>query len=158
MIEGVRLRTLEPHADERGSLTEVLRADWPEFAHFGQAILTINEPGVIRGWHWHHRQTDVIIPVRGRVLVPLYDGRPDSPTHRALEERVSEDGKRFALFVPPGVYHGYRTIGDEAAMILNFPSELYDRARPDEERVPHDDPAIGYGWVGGSGIDRVPMS
>jgi dTDP-4-dehydrorhamnose 3,5-epimerase len=148
MIEGVRVHVLEPHADERGSLTEVLRADWPEFVRFGQAILTINQPGVVRGWHWHHHQVDVIVPVRGRVLLPLYDGRPGSPTHGAIEERVSEEGTRFALFVPPGVYHGYRTLGGEPAMILNFPSELYDPTRPDEARVPHDDPAIGYSWLG----------
>jgi dTDP-4-dehydrorhamnose 3,5-epimerase len=147
MIEGVRLHPLETHSDERGSLTEMLRADWPEFLRFGQAILTVNLPGVIRGWHWHHRQTDVIVPVRGRVLLPVYDGRPDSRTRGVLDERISEDGNRFALFVPPGVYHGYRTLGDEPAMIINFPSELYDRARPDEERVAHDDQAIGYSWL-----------
>lgn len=156
MIEGVRVHHLEPHSDERGSLTEVLRADWPEFTRFGQAILTINRPGVIRGWHWHRRQIDVIVPVSGRVLVPLYDGRADSPTHRALEQRVSEDGARFALFVPPGVYHGYRTLGDEAATILNFPSELYDPRQPDEQRVPFDDKSIGYDWVAAekSGSER----
>lgn len=147
MIEGVRVRQLEPHVDERGSLTEVLRSDWPEYTRFGQAIITVNKPGMIRGWHWHHRQTDVIVVVRGRVLVPLYDGRPDSPTRGQLQAQISEDGRRFALFVPPGVYHGYRTIGEDAATILNFPDQPYDRAAPDEERVPFDDPGIGYAWV-----------
>ena len=114
----------------------------------GQAIITVNRPGVIRGWHWHHRQTDIIVAVHGRVLLPLYDGRADSPTRGKIEERISEDGRRFALFVPPGVYHGYRTIGDEPATILNFPTETYNDAAPDEERVPFDDPAIGYAWTG----------
>jgi dTDP-4-dehydrorhamnose 3,5-epimerase len=146
MIEGVRIRALEPHADARGSLTEVLRSDWPEFTRFGQAIVTVNAPGVIRGWHWHRRQTDVIVPIHGRVLLPLYDGRPGSPTHGALEEHVSDDGRRLALFVPPGVYHGYRTLGPDAAIIVNFPDLVYDPAEPDEVRVPHDAPEIGYRW------------
>jgi dTDP-4-dehydrorhamnose 3,5-epimerase len=146
VIEGVRLRELESHADERGSLTEVLRSDWPEYARFGQAILTVNNPGVIRGWHWHKHQTDVIVVVRGRVLLPLYDGRPNSSTRGQLEERVSDDGQRFALFVPPGVYHGYRTLGSAPATILNFPDRTYDVAAPDEERVAFDDPVIGYEW------------
>jgi dTDP-4-dehydrorhamnose 3,5-epimerase len=40
VIEGVRVRALERHADDRGSLTELLRSDWPEFTRFGQAIVT----------------------------------------------------------------------------------------------------------------------
>jgi dTDP-4-dehydrorhamnose 3,5-epimerase len=146
VIAGVRVHELESHVDERGSLTEVLRSDWPEYARFGQAILTVNNPGVIRGWHWHRQQTDVIVVVRGRVLLPLYDGRPNSATRGQLEERVTEDGRRFALFVPPGVYHGYRTLGAEPATILNFPDRTYDVAAPDEERAAFDDPAIGYEW------------
>jgi len=146
VIEGVRVHRLEPHVDERGSLTEMLRADWPEFVRFGQAIVTVNPPGVIRGWHWHHRQTDVVVPIRGRVLLPLYDGREGSKTKGTIEVRISDEKERFALFVPPGVYHGYRTLGTEPAMIVNFPSELYDRTHPDEERIAFDDPAIGYRW------------
>lgn len=146
MIDGVRVRVLEPHMDARGSLTEVLRADWPEFTRFGQAIVTVNAPGVIRGWHWHRRQTDVIVAISGRVLLPLYDGRAGSPTRGQVMEHVSDDGGRIALFVPPGVYHGYRTLGDEAAIILNFPDTVYDPAAPDEVRVAHDAPEIGYRW------------
>lgn len=146
MIEGVRVRQLARHGDARGSLTELLRSDWAEFSRFGQAIFTVNQPGVIRGWHWHRRQTDVIVVVAGAALVPLYDGRAASPTHRQLEEHVLDEQNFVAVFVPPGVYHGYRTISEAPALILNFPDALYDAARPDEERVPHDDPAIGYRW------------
>lgn len=145
-IDGVRIRELKPHADVRGSLTEVLRSDWPEFARFGQAIVTVNAPGVIRGWHWHERQTDVIVVLVGRVLLPLYDGRAGSPTRGALWHRIAGDGKPFALFVPPGVYHGYRTIGPEPAVILNVPSEVYDPTDPDERRIPHDDTSVGFDW------------
>jgi dTDP-4-dehydrorhamnose 3,5-epimerase len=146
VIEGVRVRRLVRHSDARGSLTELLRSDWPEFSHFGQAIVTVNQPGVIRGWHWHRRQTDVIVVVAGAALVPLYDGRAGSATHRQLDEHVLSDDQLAAVFVPPGVYHGYRTIGETPALILNFPDAPYDPAHPDEERVPHDDPAIGYRW------------
>jgi len=140
------MRTLEAHADERGSLTEVLRADWPEFGSFAQAIVTVNAPGVIRGWHWHRRQADVIVVIAGRVLLPLYDAREDSPTRGNLAVRVAGDGPPFALFVPPGVYHGYRTLGSAPATILNFPDRLYDPADPDEVRLAHDDPTVGYSW------------
>ena len=113
---------------------------------FGQAIVTLNAPGVIRGWHWHDRQTDAIVVLAGQVLLPLYDGRDGSPTRGAIWHRVADGGRPFALFVPPGVYHGYKTVGSEAALILNVPSDVYDPAAPDEHRIPHDDPAIGFDW------------
>lgn len=146
MIEGVHVRRLVPHADARGSLTEILRSDWPGFAGFGQAILTVNLPGVIRAWHWHRRQTDVIVVIRGRVLLPLFDGRQGSSTFQVVDEHVGDGDAPIALFVPPGVYHGYKTLGEAAAMILNFPDQLYDPDHPDEERVPHDSPIVGYDW------------
>jgi dTDP-4-dehydrorhamnose 3,5-epimerase len=146
VIEGVRRRALEPHVDERGSLTELVRSDWPEFTSFGQAILTVNEPGVIRGWHWHHEQTDVIVVITGRVVIPLYDGRAGSPTHGAIDEHLSDEGDRFALFVPPGVYHGYRTLGTSAALIVNVPDRVYDPARPDEVRIDPFSPEVPYAW------------
>jgi dTDP-4-dehydrorhamnose 3,5-epimerase len=146
MIDGVQVRPLTVHADERGSLTEVLRRDWPGFAGFGQALVTVNNPGVIRGWHWHRRQTDIIVVIQGRAVLPLYDGREGSGSFGRVEEHIGDGGAPFALVVPPGVYHGYKTLGSEPATILNFPSELYDAAAPDEERVPHDAPHIGYDW------------
>ncbi len=145
-IDGVRIRPLVAHADDRGSLTEVLRSDWPEFERFGQAIVTVNLPGVIRGWHWHRHQTDVIVVISGVAVIPLYDAREGSPTRGTVEEHLSDERQRFALFVPPGVYHGYKTLGASPAVILNFPSRTYDPQRLDEERVAHDDPAIPYDW------------
>jgi dTDP-4-dehydrorhamnose 3,5-epimerase len=151
VIEGVRVRDLEPHADARGCLTELLRSDWPEFTRFGQAIATVNKPGVIRAWHWHREQTDVIVVLQGRALLPLFDGRPGSPTFGQIEERIGDGDHPFALVVPPGVYHGYKTIGVEPALILNFPDRTYDPCDPDEQRIPYDDPSVPYDWSAGSG-------
>jgi dTDP-4-dehydrorhamnose 3,5-epimerase len=146
VIEGVRVRPLVRHSDERGSLTELLRSDWPEFTRFGQAIFTVNQPGVIRGWHWHDRQTDLIVVMEGRAKVPLYDGRRGSPTFGQVEEHVCGGADLKAIFVPPGVWHGYKTVSAEPAIIVNFPDQVYDPAQPDEHRVPHDAPDVPYHW------------
>ncbi len=146
MIEGVRVRKLVPHVDERGSLTEVLRSDWPEFAGFGQALVTVNLPGVIRAWHWHRRQTDCIVVVQGTAKLLLYDARPGSPTRGELNEFVVGQDNLVAVVVPPGVYHGYLTLGTRPALILNFPDRVYDYEHPDEERLPVDSPEVPYRW------------
>lgn len=144
MIQGVRLRPLVRHEDERGSLVELLRSDWPEFTRFGQAIITVNLPGVIRAWHWHTRQTDYAVVVSGTAKLPLYDGREGSPTRGDVEEYVLGDGNFAGLLIPPGVYHGYKTLGDRPALIVNFPDRVYDPA--DEHRIPFDTTEIPYRW------------
>jgi dTDP-4-dehydrorhamnose 3,5-epimerase len=146
MIEGVRIRRLEPHRDARGSLTELLRSDWSEFTRFGQAILTVNLPGVVRGWHSHRRQTDVIVVIAGRAVVGLYDARAASPTFGAAEGHIVDGNDPVAIFVPPQVFHGYKTLGEAPAFIANFPDQLYDPTMPDEERVPADAPHIPFDW------------
>ena len=112
----------------------------------GQAIVTVNKPGVIRGWHWHDRQTDVIVVVSGRAKVPLYDGRKGSKTFGQIEEHVCGDDDLKAVFVPPGVWHGYKTVSSEPAIIVNFPDQVYDAAHPDENRAPHDALGVPYDW------------
>lgn len=146
MIEGVRIRKLLAHRDERGALTELLRSDWPEFGRFGQAILTENAPGVVRGWHMHHRQTDVVVVIAGRLVIALYDAREGSPTFGQVDEHLAEESAAFALFVPPGVFHGYKTLGTAPAHIVNLPDQVYDAAEPDEVRVDPYDPSIPYDW------------
>ncbi len=146
MIEGVRLRPLVRHVDERGSLTELLRSDWPEFRRFGQATVTVNDPGVIRAWHWHERQTDLFVVVSGMVKLPLYDARDGSPTRGELNEFFLGDDNFAALVVPPGVYHGYKTVGAKPALIVNFPDQLYDPSHPDEQRIPDDSRDVPYRW------------
>jgi dTDP-4-dehydrorhamnose 3,5-epimerase len=142
----VRLRLLTRHVDERGSLTEILRSDWPEFRGFAQATATLNYPGVIRAWHWHEQQTDLFVVISGMVKLPLYDARPDSQSHGAIAEFFLGEDNFAALLVPAGIYHGYKTVGHSPALILNFPDRLYDRERPDEHRIAHDAPDVPYTW------------
>lgn len=147
MIEGVTVRELDKHADDRGFLMEVLRSDWDDvFRKFGQAYVSMNYPGVIRAWHFHKKQWDLFVCVAGMIKVVLYDGRAGSPTHKRIDEFVVGSHRPVAILIPPGVLHGYQTVGVEPALLLNFPTELYNASRSDEFRLPHDSPEIGYSW------------
>lgn len=145
MIEGVVVRELKKNVDDRGYLMEVLRSDWSDlFKRFGQAYVSLNYPGVIRAWHYHKRQWDVLVCLSGAIKVPLYDAREDSRTKGAIDEHVIGDDRPAAILIPPGVYHGYQTVSPTSSLLLNLPSELYDGS--DEFRVPHDAPDVPYSW------------
>jgi len=60
MIEGVVTKQLKQFADERESLTEILRTDWEHFQKFGQVYVTAAYQQVVKAWHMHKKQTDNI--------------------------------------------------------------------------------------------------
>jgi dTDP-4-dehydrorhamnose 3,5-epimerase len=139
-IDGVLVKPLVWHNDQRGSLAELVRVDDPDligdFAGFGQVYVTTLYPGVVKGWHQHARQWDRMVCLRGRVMLGLVDAREDSPTHGA-ELRVMLGDRNFSVvLVPAGVWHGLKNIGTEEAMVCNVVSQPYDQADPDEIRIP----------------------
>ncbi|MER3403003.1 MAG: dTDP-4-dehydrorhamnose 3,5-epimerase [Armatimonadota bacterium] len=145
-IEGVLVKPLVPHVDERGYLMELLRCDAPYFQKFGQAYVALNYPGVIRAWHWHEKQTDYWVVVKGTIKAVLYDRRPESPTYGVINEFFLGEHQPMLLIIPPQVAHGYKTVGVEPSLLINFPTEPYQREQPDEFRLPYDTPEIPYDW------------
>jgi dTDP-4-dehydrorhamnose 3,5-epimerase len=140
MIEGVVIRDLAVHADEHGYLYEILREDWPEFKHFGQAYLTVTYPGVIKGWHYHNLQSDHFCIIKGMGKIVLYDDLPDSPTRHELMEICFGEFRQKLLVFPPKILHGIIALNDEPLWILNFPDYKYNPEEPDEHRIPWDTP------------------
>jgi dTDP-4-dehydrorhamnose 3,5-epimerase len=147
MIDGVKVRKLRLIPDERGYLMEMLRSDWEEYDKFGQVYITAVYPGVVKGWHYHKIQTDHFICVHGLAKVVLYDGREGSPTQGEVNEFFLGDQNQVLLKIPPGVMHGFKGIGQEMALIVNVPTELYNYEQPDEYRLPAHTDQIPYDWT-----------
>ncbi len=146
MIDGVRVRDLVVHADDRGMLMEMWRSDDPDFERFGQCYVTMVYPGVVKAWHSHVKQTDHFVCVQGMAKVALHDDREGSPTRGETNTFVVGWQRQRLIIIPPQILHGFTAVGDEPALIVNIPTEPYDHDDPDEQRRPWDDPAIGYDW------------
>ena len=146
MIQGVEIKQLTPRADERGFLMELLRSDDSIFTKFGQCYVSMNYPGVIRAWHWHEKQDDFFVVVKGMIKVGLYDMREGSPTRGEANEFYLGQNNNIMLKIPVGVVHGYKTVGTEPSLLINFPSEVYNPEAPDEYRLPWDTDQIPFDW------------
>jgi len=146
VIAGVTTRKLRLIPDERGYLMEMLRRDWEEFEQFGQVYITAVYPGVVKGWHYHKKQTDHFVCVHGMAKVVLYDGRQESPTFGEVNEFFMGDLNPILLKIPPGVMHGFKGIGQDMTLIVNVPTELYNYNEPDEYRLPAHTDQIPYDW------------
>jgi dTDP-4-dehydrorhamnose 3,5-epimerase len=151
MIEGVKVKDLAVHPDERGLLMEMWRSDDPDFERFGQCYVTMVYPGIFKAWHYHKKQTDHFVCVGGMAKVVLHDRREGSSTFGETNEFVIGWQRQRMVIIPPFVFHGFTAVGDEPAYIVNIPTELYDYNEPDEFRRPFDDPEIGYDWTPKSG-------
>jgi dTDP-4-dehydrorhamnose 3,5-epimerase len=146
MIEGVMVKQLKRHADERGYLMEMLRSDDEMFGKFAQAYVSLNYPGVIRAWHYHKKQDDIWVCVKGMIKAVIYDSRDGSPTYGEVNEFFLGDNNPIMIKIPVGTMHGYKTIGVEPSLLINFPSELYNPQEPDEYREPWNSEKIPYDW------------
>jgi dTDP-4-dehydrorhamnose 3,5-epimerase len=143
-IEGVVLKQLTTHADERGFFREVIRETDDFFERFGQWSHSLMYAGSAKAWHIHQHQTDWWYVI-GAIKVALYDTREASPTRGKLMEFMMGDREATCLRIPPGVAHGCRAM--ELSHILYVTSNVYS---PEYEcRIPHDDPTIGYDWTAG---------
>jgi len=146
MIEGVKVKRLKLVPDERGRLMEILRCDDDIFIKFGQVYMTTAKPGVVKAWHWHKIQTDSFTCVAGRMRLALYDGREDSPTYKQVQDFQISLEEPMVVQIPPGVYHGFKCISDEEAIVINTVTEPYDHSNPDECRLDCYDNDINYDW------------
>jgi dTDP-4-dehydrorhamnose 3,5-epimerase len=146
-IDGVVLKELVTHDDERGFFRELIRGSDPFFDGFGQWSHALMYPGTAKAWHVHQRQTDWWYVI-GAVKVALCDLRDGSPTKGRLAEFLMGDRRPSCLRIPPGVAHGCRAL--ELSHILYVTSHEY--SPEDEGRIPHDDLGIGYDWSAGPPI------
>jgi dTDP-4-dehydrorhamnose 3,5-epimerase len=146
VIDGVKTRKLRLIPDDRGWLMEILRADEPElFQGFGQVYVSATYPGVVKGWHYHKLQLDNFACVAGMVKLVLVDTRAGSVTEGVVNEFVIGSLNPMLVQVPKLVYHGWKCIGSEVALVVNVPTEPYRYDDPDEYRLePHG--TLPYDW------------
>lgn len=146
MINGVQAKQLKRIPDERGRLMEILRNDDDMFTGFGQVYMTTTYPQVVKAWHYHKKQDDHIVCVKGMLKLVLYDARKKSPTYGEVNEFFIGDYNPVLVKVPRMIYHGWKCISEEEAIAINVPTEPYDPKNPDEYRLDPHKNDIPYSW------------
>jgi len=150
-LPGACLVGLEPHADERGFFARTFCAR--ELAAAGldvrvaQTSLSWNpRRGTLRGLHWQappHAEAKLVRCVRGRIYDVLVDVRPESHAFRQhVAVELDADG-RDAVYIPPGVAHGFLTLADGCEVHY----QMSESHAPEAARgARFDDPAFGIVW------------
>jgi dTDP-4-dehydrorhamnose 3,5-epimerase len=150
-LPGVWLRDLVPISDERGAFIETWRASWmgelpaevvADWAGVAQMNLSRSHARVLRGLHFHQRQSDYWMVVDGRAFVALADLRPivagaDKPNIATLELDASQ-----ALLIPENVAHGFWA--HTPLLLAYLVTTEYDGS--DEHGFAWNDPLAGIRW------------
>ena len=146
MIQDVKVKKLKLIPDERGRLMEILRNDDDIFQQFGQVYMTTAFPGVVKAWHFHKKQTDNFTCIRGRMRLGLYDAREGSSTYGKAEEYIIGLDSPMLVQIPAEVYHGFKCISEEEAVVINTVTRPYNKNDADEYRVDAFDNDIPFDW------------
>jgi dTDP-4-dehydrorhamnose 3,5-epimerase len=146
MIDGVTVDPRHQVVNAKGRVVEVLRVDDPTFRHFGQVHLVETRPGVIRAWFRHRLQWDQVAPVTGRTRLVMFDDREDSATRGGVVDVVLDAATPTFVTLPPMVWHGFKTLDDVPAILVQHNTQAFVHAQPDEERRAWDDPAFPVAW------------
>lgn len=147
MIQGVVVKRLVRHCDDRGFFEEIIRCDEGILDSLAQVSVAKTYPGVIKAFHYHEYQQDLWFFPVGNVQVVLHDLREESSTYGVTQVLYTGEDNPLALLIPPRVAHGYRTLGDKPALICYVTSRTYNKDCPDEKRLPFDDPKIAFDWT-----------
>ena len=150
-VPGVLVVDIEAHADERGSFARLQGPD--EFAAAGQPFAPVQtslsrnpRTGTLRGMHYQPApvaETKLVRAVRGRMFDVALDLRPGSPTFRQwVGEELSADNAR-ALFIPPGVAHGFLTLEPDTDVLYQICPKF---EAGHEAGLRWNDPAFAIAW------------
>lgn len=144
-IEGVEIIPLRRFNDEGGSLTELGRFTDGKLDNQSFSLAQINyselDPGMIKAFHIHERQTDIwFVPPGDKMLLILIDQRSDSESCGVKMRIILGDCKSQLVTIPAGVAHGCKNVSDRTARVIYFVNQKFaaDAGVCDEKRLPWD--------------------
>ena len=145
-IDGVEIVDLARSNDEGGAITELGRLTAGMHGQLeGFEVKQFNysevEPGAVKAYHMHHRQTDVwYVPPHDKLLLVLHDCRDGSATEGKTMRFVLGDGRNRLVRIPPGVAHGTKNLAAKMGRIIYMVNVMFsvEPGECDEGRLPWD--------------------
>lgn len=152
LIKDVVLHPYKINSDKSGVLVETLKTTWNDIygsgREFFQQYYSETPSGEARDedvWHYHPTiQDDRFSVVKGEIVVAIADNREDSETKGLLNLfYINARENPYMVLIPRKTLHGFMVVSKESAILINFPTGLYN---PQEEgRIPYSQENIKTG-------------
>jgi dTDP-4-dehydrorhamnose 3,5-epimerase len=155
-LAGVLEVDVEPLEDERGFFARTF--DAAQFAEAGleAAVIQCNvsynrRRDTLRGLHYQadpHGEAKLVRCIAGAIWDVAVDIRPDSPTFRQWHGVELSAANRRALYIGPGLAHGFQTLADDSEVEYQMGTAYVPEAA---RGVRWDDPAFAIDWPPAAG-------
>jgi len=144
MIEGVEVQPLKIIPDTRGDIYHMLRDDSSLFEKFGEIYFSFVNPGQVKGWKKHLRQTQLFAVPLGQLALVIFDGRDGSSTKGNVEKiEIGADNYQLVK-IPPQVWYSFKALGEKQVMIANCTDVPHDPKESVTKEL--SDPYFPYQW------------
>lgn len=148
LIKDIIIYPLKVNRDESGILVETLRKDWSgiygQGREFFMQYFSVTQPAIARDenvWHSHSTQEDRFLVAYGNIITAVADNRDESSTNGLLNLfYMRSDVDPYILLIPKRTLHGFMVVSKTPAVLLNFPTALYNPK--EEERIPYSEAQI----------------
>ena len=144
-IECCIVQPLEQIADKRGPSLHMLKNDSNLVKQFGEVYFSEVHSGLVKAWKRHKKQSQNLSIPFGKILMVVYDDRPNSNTHGEITEyRLGRPDNYKLIHIPPMLWYGFQGIGDQTSMIANCTDLSHDAE--EMESLSADTSQIQYQW------------
>lgn len=144
LIKDVVMHPYKVNQDASGILVETLRKDWNDVyssdKDFSMQYYSETPSGIARDenvWHYHPTtQDDRFSVVKGEIVVAIADNRDNSETKGLLNLfYINARENPYLILIPKKTLHGFMVVSKESAILINFPTGLYNQS--EEGRIPY---------------------
>ena len=121
--------------DDRGILDQIFNADLP--FPVKRIYTTISNKGIIRGMHGHKKEWKAFYIANGMVKFVVYK-MGEEPDLLGYETKtfVLNDAKPQLFVLPPGYWHGYMSLTENARIIILSNASLEETKKDDHRENP----------------------
>lgn len=150
LIKNLIMYPLKVNQDASGVLVETLRIDWKGIygpgREFTMQYYSVTGSGIARDedtWHYHLMQEDRFLVAQGAIVAAVADNSEGSSTNGLLNLFYMEAyTDPYILLIPKKTLHGFVVVSKIPAILLNFPTKLYNPQ--DERRIPYSEAQIKF--------------
>ena len=126
-------KKLNVFANDQGYLFETIRIDDKIYeGKFGQVLISVLYPGVVKGWHLHNKQTEYTTCVKGNIKYVAVKENPDGTKN--VQVLTIGEKNPLAVKVKTGVWHGYMPLSNQEAIVLHLSDTPFNSKDDDTMR------------------------
>jgi dTDP-4-dehydrorhamnose 3,5-epimerase len=119
IFENVFKIDVKKNLDKRGFFIEIFRIDQLNFrSKILQVSHSFTKKNILKGWHFHKKQTQWNYLLEGKIKVFLIDNRKKSKTYKKIKSFIIDSKKNKSVyFFPANIGHAYIALSQKNHMI-----------------------------------------